>query len=248
MDFASVQNGSQRFAMVPNGSQRFRTVLNGCEWYSMVANGTAWFRPSGEDRQKIGTRHQGPGNRERQRRRPGVDERIQVIGRSNPQGLAAQRLVDFGPFANLCESLRIVANLCESLRIVANRCRSLRRVAFGAGWFRPAGKRARPTRCSVRAVRGWVAHSAGKHARPTRCCVRAVRGWVSLRVLLPIADLLNCVIAEFRPSRPAGGQGVDLRLPGARGRPIIARSQQTRRANAVQGNNRVPPGPSRRAA
>ncbi len=49
-------------------------------------------------------------------------EQIKVIGRSNPQGIAAQRFVDLGPVANRCESLRIVANRCESLRIFAFLC------------------------------------------------------------------------------------------------------------------------------
>jgi len=58
-----------------------------------------------------------------------ADKQTKVIGRSNPQAIAAQGLGDFGTFAKLCESLRIVANRCESLRIVANRCESLRIVA-----------------------------------------------------------------------------------------------------------------------
>ena len=80
-----------------------------------------------------------------------MHEQIKVIGRCDPQGVAAPGLADFGCVAKLCESLRIFANLCESLRIFAFRCESLRFVAFGTRQQASLLRRSRRLGCE-----GWT--------------------------------------------------------------------------------------------
>jgi len=125
-----------------------------------------------------------------------------VIGRSNPQDVAAQRCVDLGAVAKRCESLRIVANRCESLRIVANRCVSLRFLAN-----LPTGRQAglcvqdHATQGGMLLVPAYLPE-VGRQKHGTNPGRQVV---AFLCVLLPIADLLNCVIAEFLPAGPAAG-------------------------------------------
>jgi len=70
------------------------------------------------------------------------------------QEIAKERLTGLGPFAKLCQTLRIFANLCESLRIFANRCESLRIVADLCEWLRlvPVGSGRRASVPALRAV------------------------------------------------------------------------------------------------